>query len=147
LTSALCEIPGFSRRRRGRRKTLAVMFGAAVVLLALAAVVWKQRPAFDVTGIWLVEMQKPNQRSYQVRLEFITSGGGLTGTVVYPTGSGPIQSSTLERGRLTFVTTHTPQFSEEPVTIRWSGIVEGDGIRFTATDDSGVAVGIGRRSR
>lgn len=123
----------------------------AVALLGAAAGVflWKQRPGFDVNGIWIAEIQKPNQRPFKVRLDLAGAAGRLTGSVAYPTGDGAIQAGVLESGRLTFFTVHVPQFASESATIRWTGIIggdsEGDLIRCTAADDYGVAIGIARR--
>ena len=122
------------------------MLAAALLLsVAVAGVLWKRQPRFDVNGVWIAEMQKPNQRPFRIRLDITESGGQLTGMVAYPTGDGAIQAGRLESGRLTFFTTHTPQFASEPVTIRWTGTVEGDQIRVTASDEGGVARGIAHR--
>ena len=90
-------------------------------------------------------MQKPNQRPFRIRLDLAESAGKLTGAVAYPTGDAAVQAGTLQSGRLSFFTVHTPQFASEPATIRWTGAVEGDEIRFTLADDNGVARGIARR--
>ena len=91
-------------------------------------------------------MKKPNQPPFRVRLDLAGSAGTLNGSVRYPTGEGAIQAGTLERGQLTFFTVHVPQFASEAATIRWTGIIDGNLIRFTAADDNGVAKGVARRS-
>jgi hypothetical protein len=52
----------------------------------------------------------------------------------------------LSGNRLAFFTVHVPQFATEPATIRWTGVIEGDLIRFTAADDNGIASGVAKRS-
>lgn len=122
-----------------------ILLAAALLGAAAGVFLWKQRPSFDVNGIWIAEMQKSNQRPFRVRLDLAGAAGRLTGSVAYPTGDGAIQAGTLETGRLTFFTVHVPQFASEPATIRWSGTIEGDLIRFTAADDNGVAIGMAHR--
>ena len=60
-------------------------------------------------------------------------------------GEITIQNGKLVESRLTFFTTHTPQFGSEPVTIRWNGTIDGNLIRFNESDDSGVAHGVAHR--
>jgi hypothetical protein len=149
LTDALGQVPGLSDRRalRRRRMWAGILSAALLLVVAVSVVVWKQWPRFDVNGVWIADMQKPNRRPYRVRLDLVNSNGELTGTVVYPSGQGAVQSGTLKDGRLTFSTTHVPQFATAAATIRWSGTVEGDDIRFAASDDEGVARGIAHRRR
>ena len=148
LVLALRRVPGFSsglvpvRRRRLAR----IAAGAVLVTAALIGVErWQQRPAIDVSGVWIAELQKPNQRPFQVRLELAASNGGLAGSVAYPTGDGTIQGGTLRSNQLAFFTTHTPQFATEAATLRWTCVIEIDQLRCTEADDNGVARGIARR--
>jgi hypothetical protein len=143
LVRALRESAGFSHRRR--RRWVWIMPLVALAIMTVAGVVWKQSPRFDVNGVWIAEVQKANQRPFRIRLELAESGGTLTGAVAYPTGDAAIQAGTFQKGRLTFFTTHTPQFASEPATIRWNGNVEGEDIRVTVADDNGVSRGIARR--
>jgi len=149
LTSALKKIPGLSGSTAvARRKRLLGALFAAVFLMTSAGLLFRgRRPQSDINGSWLAEMNKPNQRTYRVRLDLVDSGGKLGGSVSYPTGDGSVQGGTLENDRLKFFTVHVPQFASEPATIRWSGVIENDVIRFTAADDGGVASGIARRRR
>jgi len=122
-----------------------LLAAAALVIVAAVAFLKTRPPSFNITGVWIAEMAKPKQPSYRVRLDLTGTSGTLNGTVAYPTGDGAVRDGTLANGRLTFFTTHVPQFASEPATIRWSGIVEGNAIQFTAADDSGVAKGTARR--
>jgi hypothetical protein len=149
LVRALCRVPGFSNAPvRSRRRILAwILAGAALLTAATIGIVrWKQRPGIDLNGVWIAEMQKPNQRPFQVRLDLAASAGRLTGSVAYPTGDGTIQAGTIEEGRLTFFTTHIPQFATEAATIRWSCVIEINQLRCTEADDNGVARGTARRN-
>lgn len=151
LARALRHAPGFSKFSVGsRRRTPAWILAAAVLAIAgTGAYLWKQPrkpgPGPGIDGVWIAEMQKPNQRAFRVRLNLASSAGRLTGAVAYPTGDGTIQDGTLKGNRLTFFTTHVPQFASEPATIRWSGVIEISQIRLTAADENGVARGIAHR--
>src|SRR4051794_30730994 len=70
-----------------RRKRLGWILSVAVLaIIAAAAAGWKQRPRFDVNGVWIAEMQKLNQQPFRIRLDLAQAGGRLTGAVGYPTG-------------------------------------------------------------
>jgi hypothetical protein len=122
----------------------------AAILLAASAGIYLRKgrpepPRFDISGVWIAEMEKPNQRKFRIRLDLAAEGGRLTGTVSYPTGDGAIRDGVLEGGRLAFLTVHMPQFATTEATIRWTGVIEDGQIRFTESDDNGVARGMARR--
>jgi hypothetical protein len=147
LARSLRRLPGFSAASASRRRTWAwILFVLAAAIAGIGIVLLKQRPSLNVNGVWIAEMQKPSQRPFRVRLDLVSSAGRITGAVTYPTGDATIQEGTLESGRLTFFTTHVPQFASQAATIRWSGIVEGRQIQFTAADSNGVARGIAHQS-
>jgi hypothetical protein len=148
LVRALRQAPGMSHAstRFGRRMLPWVLVAGTLAITAGGIVAWKRQPGLDINGVWIAEMQKPNQRPFRVRLELVNSAGRFTGAVAYPTGDATIGEGTLEGNRLTFSTTHVPQFASEPATIRWSGIIEGNQLRLTAADDNGVARGLAHRS-
>ena len=148
LVSALQQVSGAvpPAAAVGRRKWIPLLLAA--LLLAVVAggfLLRKEDRAIDISGTWIAEMQKENQRPFRVRLSLVVAGTGLTGRVEYPTGDGTIQDGKLEKDRLTFFTVHTPNFASEPATIRWTGIVEGDVLRMTTADVNGTAKGIARR--
>jgi hypothetical protein len=149
LVDALRRVGGVApAETRPRRRIWVWILLAALVLAAIGGVLLRKRPpVFDINGTWIAEMQKPGRKAFRVQLNLAGANGSLTGSVEYPTGQGAIQAGTMESGRVSFFTTHTPQFSSEPATIRWAGIVEGEVIRFTETDDYGMAQGIARRKR
>jgi hypothetical protein len=149
LVQALRRVPGFSGALApARRRTLAWIAAGAVLVTAASIGIarWKQPPVIDVNGVWIAEMQKPNQRPFQARLDLAASDGRLTGTVAYPTGDGTIQGGTLRSNQIAFFTTHTPQFATEAATIRWSCVIEINQLQCTEADDNGVARGTARRS-
>jgi len=147
LVTALRRVPGITPvRASALSKAWSWILIAAVLLLTVVGLwLWSERPRFDINGVWIAEMKKPNQPAYRVRLDLAGGTQGLIGTVRYPTGEGAIHTGRLEGNQLTFYTVHVPQFSSEPATIRWIGVVDGNLIRFTAADDNGVASGIAHR--
>jgi hypothetical protein len=148
LVQSLRGVPGFSTSARVRPRTLASIFAGTVLLAAAAFAIvrWKQQPAIDVNGVWIAEMQKPNQEPFQVRFDLSEAAGTVNGSVSYPTGDGTIQAGTLKNGQLSFSTVHTPQFATEAATIRWNCTIEIDQLRCTEADDNGVGRGTARRT-
>jgi hypothetical protein len=150
LASALQQAPGLAPGKQGAfRRQWVWILAACALLFAMAAGVyrWREAASVNLDGTWIAEMRTRNQRPYRVRLDFVRAAGAITGAVSYPTGDGAIQSGELEGGRLNFFTVHVPQFAYEAATIRWTGVVDGDSIHFTAADESGVATGTARRRR
>jgi hypothetical protein len=148
LVSALQNVPGLSPASvHAQAKRWAAISIAAVLCVAAAVLLMRHHPPPpEIGGRWIVEMQKPAQRPFRVRLELAGGSGRIIGTVRYPTGDGSIQEGTLSGNRLAFFTVHVPQFATEPATIRWTGVIDGDLIRFTAADDNGIASGVAKRS-
>ena len=148
LVNALQHVLGIvAAPSRAPRKRWGVIVLAAILLAAIAGAIvyWQRDSRPDINGIWIADLQKPRQRPYRVRLDLAEADGTLTGTVLYPTGEGAIQDGKLAKDRITFFTKHVPRFANEPATIRWTGIVEQQLIRFTAADDNGVARGVAHR--
>ena len=88
LVDALRRLPGFTGATgRSRRGMWIWILAAAVLVIAAAGAFLKTRPpSFDITGVWIAEMAKPNQRSYRVRLDLAGAGGALTGTIALSDG-------------------------------------------------------------
>jgi hypothetical protein len=100
----------------------------------------------NLDGVWIAEMRKTGQAAYRVRLEFApTTGTSVIGSVSYPTGNGTIRDGALNGTRITFSTTHVPDFASEPATIRWEGEVVNGELQLVSADDNGVARGVARR--
>jgi hypothetical protein len=147
--------------RRVSRRTLSVSLGLAAVALAGTWWLWPvrgpgrletpsaaQTPAVaepDIDGTWIAELQKAGQPPYRIRLTLARSGTQVIGSVAYPTGEATILDGQYVNGRMTFHTSHVPQFEATPATIRLQAQVDGDVIRLTTADDGGVASGEARR--
>lgn len=97
-------------------------------------------------GDWIGELAKPGQPTYRVRITLSRAGDTLIGMVRYPSGDGQILDGRYVNGRITFHTSHLPQFANEPATIQFQAQVEGDVLRLTTSDDAGVATGVARRA-
>jgi hypothetical protein len=134
----------------GRRIPQRALIWSLTILAAALAGGWfawpgvQQPPSFD--GEWIAEMHKPGQPPYRIRIALARSDQQVIGTVRYPTGDGPILEGSVDENRLTFLTSHVPQFASEPATIRYQAEVQGDSITLTATDSSGTATGVARRA-
>jgi TIR domain len=162
LSEAIGAVVGDAGGRRGGRTappwrraalvafTALILLGGAVYLTTrandTATPVPRRAAATTLDGDWIAEMQKQGQPSFTIRLTFITAGDSITGMVRYPTGDAPILDAQLAGDVLTFHTSHVPQFASLPAIIRFQSAVGADEIRFTATDESGIAQGIGRRA-
>ena len=99
----------------------------------------------DVDGDWIAELQKAGQPPFRIRMTLARSGSDVIGTVTYPTGQATILDGQYVDGRLTFHTSHVPQFESAPATIRFQARVNGDVITLTTADEGGVATGSARR--
>jgi hypothetical protein len=129
--------------------------GSLVALLVVLAGGWfawsggapaTVEPAPSVEGDWIAEMQKPGQPPYRIRVTLARSADRVTGMVRYPTGDGPVLEGRVDGNRLTFHTSHVPQFASAPATIRYEAEVQQDAIALTATDEAGTATGVARRA-
>jgi hypothetical protein len=150
LVNALQKVRGVAAApARPPHRRWRVILIAAVLLAAIAGAIvfWQKNSRPDISGIWIADLQKPRQRPFRVRLDLAESDGTLTGTVLYPTGEGAVQDGKVTKDRLTFFTRHVPRFASEEVTIRWTGIVEDQLIRFTVADDNGAARGVAHRKK
>lgn len=136
-------------RNSPRRIIWAILIASVVLALAGTAIFLLQsqgRAAID--GVWIARLQAGGQRPYTIRLHLELAGKSLTGQVEYPTGAAAIQEGTLEDGRLSFFTVHTPQFADQPAKITTRGQVRGREIDLTITTEAGaVAKGTARKAQ
>jgi hypothetical protein len=129
-----------------KRIWLLLASGILVAIVGSILLLFSSRRSMTIDGAWIARMERSGGRPYTIRLRFITSGDVLSGAVEYPAGSGALQGS-IDDEKLTFSTTHVPQFESEPATIRFTGEIRGREIPLIATmPDGGVATGTARRS-
>jgi hypothetical protein len=149
--------------RRAPRRTLVGALAVLVVALVGGWLMWptgaperagapdaastpEPAPEPTIDGEWIAEVQKAGQPPFRIRLTLVRSGAQIIGSVRYPTGEGTILDGKYADGRITFHTSHVPQFASEPATIRIQASVEGDLLRLTTADDGGIATGVARRA-
>ena len=101
--------------------------------------------ADSIKGVWIAEMQKEGQPAYTIRLDLDTFGNKLIGSVTYPTGQAVIRNGVWADTKLSFSTTHVPQFASEPATIEFDGEIMNGTIQLVSVDDNGVGRGVARR--
>jgi len=118
-----------------------------IAVVGAALLLMRSRQQAALSGAWIVRMQRPGQRPYNIRLALEQAGKTLTGQVVYPTGTAAIEEGVVNGTRLSFFTRHTPQFETEPAKISFTGQVRGREVDLTITaPDGGVAKGTARKS-
>jgi hypothetical protein len=138
-------------------RTIAAAAAAILVVAAVAVYLLRPSPApvasqpapapLSLSGDWIGQFQKPGQPPYRIRIRLAQTGRLLAGSVIYPTGEGPIVESRIEEdGTFTFATSHTPQFASEPATIRFQGQVVEGRLQLVSTDESGMAKGVASRA-
>ena len=142
----LTEVVHGSRTSKSR-KSRWMMIALAAIAAAIGIGVFLLRPAaLDLNGPWIAEMQKTGQqRPYRIRLNIASDADRITGTVVYPTGEGVVQEGRISGRKISFHTSHVPQFASEPATIRFDGEAAADSIRLRSVDSNGIATGVARR--
>jgi len=121
------------------------MLLAIPIVIAIAFYFALRPHAIDLNGAWRAEMQKAGQPKYRIRLDLVVGDGAIHGAVDYPTGKGVIENGVITGRKLTFETTHTPQFESAPAKISYTGEVVEDGIHLTSVDSNGVATGVAQR--
>jgi hypothetical protein len=143
-------IDGVRGRTASSRRIIWLIVAAGILIAITGAIFLVSRSravSVSIDGPWIARMQRQGGRPYNIRLRFSTAGSTLTGAVEYPTGGGAIQRGTIDSGKLSFSTSHVPQFESEPATISFTGEIRGPEIMLTATmPDGGVATGVARRS-
>ena len=124
-----------------------VAAGILIAVVGAAVLLMRSRQEAELSGAWIARMQRAGQRPFNLRLQFEQSGRSLMGQVQYPTGSGAIEDGTVEKGRLTFITRHVPQFETEPAKITFRGEIRGREVELLATlPDGGVWKGTARKT-
>jgi hypothetical protein len=109
---------------------------------------------FNVSGQWTAEMERTD--AYAVRehlppfrsdLDLYVVDGAISGSVVYPTGAAMIEDGAVTGRRITFRTSHVPQFEEQRAIIRFMGEIVKNELHLTSVDEHGIVCrGIARRA-
>jgi hypothetical protein len=109
---------------------------------------------FDLNGQWVAEMKRtdafaisqgfPAFRSY---FDFYVVDGVISGSAAYPTGTAVIEEGSVTGRRITFRTSHVPQFERQRATIRFMGEIVKDELHLRSVDEIGIVCrGIARRA-
>ncbi len=109
---------------------------------------------FDLSGQWIAEMERtdpyavgegfPPFRSY---LDLYVVEGVVSGSVAFPTGTAVIEDGAVTGRRITFRTSHVPQFEQQRAIIRFMGEIVKDELHLRSVDEQGlVCRGIARRA-
>lgn len=146
LIAAIRELPGMTVPTPFLRRPVFWFAAFALLVAALGILYFAWPRPQSIDGIWIAQMQRGNLRPYRIRLALTTDGPTVTGKVEYPTGTGIIEDGRLNGRHLTFFTRHTPQFEDNPVTIRCNGTLDGADIRLICTYPGASAAGIAHRA-
>jgi hypothetical protein len=132
----------------GRTARRWVWAGIAALLAAVTAgaYLWNRQAHPDISGVWIAELRQDSQRPFKIRLNLALIEAAVRGTVDYPTGTGTIHDGSLRGSRLSFRTTHVPQFASGPATIQIDGEIVGQEIHLTLSGEGTLARGIARRA-
>jgi hypothetical protein len=98
----------------------------------------------NVSGVWRAVLQKGNV-TYEAYFTFDVANDKLFGKAIYPTGEAGILNSTMNGDKISFMTKHVPDFSEEEATFTIEGRLSGDEIQIWMQDKDGLSRGIARR--
>jgi hypothetical protein len=82
---------------------------------------------------------------YEIYFTFEVVDDRLFGKAIYPTGEGGILNGRISENRISFITKHVPDFTDEEATITVEGRVSGDEIQILTQDKDGYSKGIARR--
>lgn len=98
----------------------------------------------NIGGNWRAVVQKENVR-YEMYFTFEVIGDKLFGKAIYPTGEADILNGTIKQNRISFITKHVPDFTDEEATITVEGKISGDEIQVFTQDKDGYAKGAAHR--
>jgi hypothetical protein len=98
----------------------------------------------NISGNWLAVVRKDDV-AYQIYFTFEVVGEKLLGRAIYPTGEAGILNGAVGQGKLSFITKHVPDFSDEEATITVEGRVSGDEIEIFTQDKDGYSKGLAHR--
>jgi len=98
----------------------------------------------NINGNWRAVLQKESV-TYEAYFTFDVAQGKVFGKAFYPTGEAGILNGTLNGDKISFVTRHVPNFSEEEAAFTIEGRILGDEIQIWMQDKDGLSKGIARR--
>jgi hypothetical protein len=98
----------------------------------------------NISGYWRAVLQK-ERVSYETYFFCDVAGGKLFGKAIYPTGEAGILNGTVNGDKISFITKHVPDFSEEEATFTIEGRISGNEIQIWMQDKDGLSKGIARR--
>ena len=98
----------------------------------------------NISGSWRAVLQKEGVR-YETYFSFDVAGGKLFGKAIYPTGEAGILNGTVNGDKISFITKHVPDFSEEEVTFTIEGRISGNEIQIWMQDKDGLSKGMACR--
>ncbi len=98
----------------------------------------------NISGNWRAVLQK-EAVTYETYFTFDIADGKLFGKAIYPTGEAGILNGTMNGDKISFITKHVPNFSEEEATFNIEGHISGNEIQIWMQDKDGLSKGIARR--
>jgi TIR domain-containing protein len=98
----------------------------------------------NIGGYWRAVLQK-ERVEYEAYFYFDVAGGKLFGKAIYPTGEAGILNGIVNGDKISFITKHVPDFSEEEATFTIEGRISGNEIQIWMQDKDGLSKGIARR--
>jgi hypothetical protein len=98
-------------------------------LLALVGVLSFVAMAADVSGSYKADVPGRQGNTQSITINLKADGSTLTGAIVNPRGETPISDGKVDGNKVSFNVTRKMQDNE--VTTKYSGVVEGDTIKFT----------------
>jgi hypothetical protein len=109
---------------------------------------------FDLSGQWVAEMQRTDRYAlreglppFRSDLDLYVVEGVISGNVIYPTGAAVIEEGAATGRRITFRTSHVPQFEQQRAIIRFTGEIVGDELHLRSVDEHGIICrGVARRA-
>jgi hypothetical protein len=98
----------------------------------------------NIGGYWRAVLRK-ERVEYEAYFYFDVAGDKLFGKAIYPTGEAGILNGIASGDKISFITKHVPDFSEEEATFTIEGRISGNEIQIWMQDKDGISKGIARR--
>jgi TIR domain len=98
----------------------------------------------NISGNWRAVLQKEGV-TYETYFTFDIANGKVFGKAIYPTGEAGILNGTMNGDKISFITKHVPNFSEDEATFTIEGHIAGNEIKIWMQDKDGLSKGLARR--